>query len=84
MLNRLASLAASGGEEDLSDLHEPPGKEFLASLKYLDLDDKCYISGHSFGGATGNYLHVVFKYIYSNNKKNTYIFPGLKAMYTSK
>lgn len=52
LLNRLA-LAASRGEEDLGDLHEPPGKEFLDSLKYLDMDDKCYISGHSFGGATG-------------------------------
>ena len=56
LLNRLA-LAASRGEEDLGDLHEPPGKEFLDSLKYLDMDDKCYISGHSFGGATGNFLY---------------------------
>eukprot|EP00093_Oithona_nana_P007396 07396.XXX_240811_242283_1 [CDS] Oithona nana genome sequencing. len=64
LLNRLASLAASGGEEDLSDLHEPPGKEFLASLKYLDLDDKCYISGHSFGGATG------LKAMYTSKKRD--------------
>ena len=48
--NLLKSLATSGSEEELCD---PPCKEFLASLKRLDMDDRCYISGHSFGGATG-------------------------------
>ena len=63
LLNRLA-LGASRGEEDLGDLHEPPGKEFLDSLKYLDMDDKCYISGHSFGGATGNFLYLFNIYLF--------------------
>ena len=40
---------SQGQDEGL--VHKVPNKDFIASLKNLDLDT-CYISGHSFGGAT--------------------------------
>ena len=40
-------------------LHESPPQEFLDSLRRakLNLNDECYISGHSFGGATALKCH---------------------------
>ena len=40
--------------DDIFQLHEAPPTEFLDSLRLarLNLTDKCYVSGHSFGGAT--------------------------------
>ena len=52
----------SEGHVDESLLNEPPNTEFITSLKHLDLDT-CFISGHSFGGATALKALYTSRYI---------------------
>ena len=48
------SIAQTTAPDNTFQLHEAPPTEFLDSLKQarINLTDKCYVSGHSFGGAT--------------------------------
>ena len=59
----LRQLSGERATDDMTStsfqLHESPPQEFLESLRQakLNLTDECYISGHSFGGATALKCH---------------------------
>ena len=55
LLNQLVSDNKNDSDnEEAFQLHDPPSQQFLDSLREakLNLTEECYVSGHSFGGAT--------------------------------